>query len=37
MSEEIDEVFSRMRGLAGGEIAAFAKKVAAAGVSNVVA
>jgi len=37
MSEEIDEVFSRMRGLASGEIAAFAKKVAAAGVGNVVA
>jgi hypothetical protein len=36
MSEDLDEVLSGMRGLASGELADFAKKVAAAGVGSVI-
>ncbi|MFN5059260.1 MAG: WD40/YVTN/BNR-like repeat-containing protein [Chloroflexota bacterium] len=36
MSEDLDEVLSGMRGLASGEIADLAKKVAAAGVGNII-
>lgn len=36
ISEDIEEVFSRMRVLNSGEIAEFSKQIAASGVSNVV-
>jgi hypothetical protein len=36
MSEDLDEVLSGMRGMASGELADFAKKVAAAGVGSVI-
>ena len=37
LSENIDEVFSRMQGLVSGEIADFGKKISAAGVNSVIA
>jgi hypothetical protein len=36
LGEDIDEVFGSMHGLTSGDIAAFAKKVSAAGVGNVI-